>query len=295
MRRRFDKLGAAWPRWRVQVIDTFVLANLAFLTVDIYIAHSINAFAEPAEWAPLGVSVIGSALMLTAVGLRGAGRTRTADGLGYVVGYVCVGVGVAGMLLHLDSRFFVERTLTALVYSAPFVAPLAYAGLGMLLIMNRMVSGDDVEWGRWVVFLACAGFVGNFGLSLADHAQNGFFHGTEWVPVITAAFAVGFLTVACASTPHRRFLAICVMVMLIESGVGIIGFALHVLADLNDKPTTIWQDVVFGAPVFAPLLFPNLALLAIVGLLDLRSRVDTSDTPADYSGEVIADSGPPAA
>ena len=190
------------------------------------------------------------------------------------------------MVLHLDSRFFIEMTLQSLVYSAPFVAPLAYAGLGLLLIMNHMVEGDDTDWGRWVVFLACAGFFGNFGLSLADHAQNGFFHATEWVPVIVAALAVGCLIVASSAPPQRSFLNLCVLVMGVQVLVGLIGFGLHFRVNYqiaSDKG--MFHDFIFGAPVFAPLLFPNLAMLASFGLWDLKSRlgINSADqiTPLD--------------
>ena len=40
-----------------------------------------------------------------------------------------------------------------LVYAAPFAAPLSYAGLGLLAILNRTVPARTVEWARWVVFL----------------------------------------------------------------------------------------------------------------------------------------------
>jgi len=51
----------------------------------------------------------------------------------------------AGLLLHLDSAFFGEQTLRILVYTAPFVAPLANSGVGLLLILDRMVDARSVE------------------------------------------------------------------------------------------------------------------------------------------------------
>jgi hypothetical protein len=85
-----------------------------------------------------------------------------------IVGWTSLGVGIAGMLFHLQSHFFDEQTIHNLVYTTPFVAPLAYAGLGLLLILDRMVDSDSIEWAQWIVFLALGGFVGNFILSLAD-------------------------------------------------------------------------------------------------------------------------------
>ena len=43
------------------------------------------------------------------------------------------------------------------------------------------------------MLMALGGFFGNFVLSLTDHATNGFFLSTEWIPVFSAAVAVGFL------------------------------------------------------------------------------------------------------
>ena len=68
------------------------------------------------------------------------------------------------MILHLDSPFFYERTLKSLTYSAPFAAPLAYTGLGFLLVMNRMVDSESMEWAQWVLLFTLGGFVGNFVL-----------------------------------------------------------------------------------------------------------------------------------
>ena len=104
-------------------------------------------------------------------------------------------IGLAGVILHLDSQFFFERTIRSLTYAAPFAAPLAYTGLGLLLIANRLVDPQSPEWAQWVLLLALGGFAGNFVFSLTDHALNGFFNPLEWLPVVSSAFAVGFLAV----------------------------------------------------------------------------------------------------
>ena len=73
-------------------------------------------------------------------------------------------------------------------------------------LVNRMVRVRSAEWARWVVFLALGGFFGNLVLSLTDHASNGFFAKTEWIPVISSAFASGFLIVPLLLPVSRRFL-----------------------------------------------------------------------------------------
>jgi hypothetical protein len=157
------------------------------------------------------------------------------------------------------------------VYTAPFLAPLSYVGVGLLLIANRMERGA-VAWGRWVVTLALGGFVGNLGLALLDHAQNGFFVTLEWIPVIAAAFGVGFLSVAVVSPGDGALLRAALWVMVIEGLVGAIGFVLHLLANLSAPGDDFGSQFIHGAPVFAPLLFSNLALLGGLGLQRLRTR-----------------------
>jgi hypothetical protein len=66
--------------------------------------------------------------------------------LGHLTGWCAIAIGLIGTVLHLDSHFFYERTIKSLVYAAPFAAPLAYTGLGLLLVMNRMVDRQSGEW-----------------------------------------------------------------------------------------------------------------------------------------------------
>ena len=110
-----------------------------------------------------------------------------------MVGWSAILIGLTGVVLHLDSAFFYERTIRSLTYSAPFAAPLAYTGRGFLLVLNRLEEPNSEEWARWVLFMALGGFIGNFIFSLTDHAGNGFFERLEWVPVGASAIAVGFL------------------------------------------------------------------------------------------------------
>src|SRR5262249_21689510 len=153
--------------------------------------------------------------------------------LGYAVGWVSISVGAAGVLYHLESHFFYQRTLKSLTYTAPFAAPLAYLGLGCLTLMNRMIPHHSREWRQWVLVFAAGGFAGNFVLSLADHATNAFFHWTEWIPVISSAFAFGFLFALLVSYTSPGFRRLCNAVLLLQVLVGALGFGLHFRADLH--------------------------------------------------------------
>ncbi len=258
-------------RWRTDYVlwvEIFVLLNLAFLALDVYMAHSENAFRRREEYIPIYFSLLAPPLLLIAVSLRE--RRWWSSALGSVIGWISVVVGLAGVIYHLESRFFDERTLKSLTYAAPFIAPLAYTGLGLLLIMNRMVAVPSKDWAYWVLLFALGGFAGNFILSLTDHAINGFFRHAEWIPVISSAFAVGFLLVPFFTQVTGRYWVFCAVVLLLQAAVGIAGFYFHSAANLMGPSTSLLQNSINGAPPFAPLLFPNLVILALIGLQALR-------------------------
>jgi hypothetical protein len=256
-------------------VELFVTTNLAILAADIYIAHSVNHFQKAAEYIPLYFSLGAPVVLAILIGFRwiGAFEAPWRD-VGYMIGWLSVLVGLGGVLYHLESRFFLDRTLKSLTYAAPFAAPLAYTGLGFLLLMNRMVGARTAEWARWVIFLALGGFFGNFVLSLTDHASNGFFAKTEWIPVISSALATGFLIVPLVLTVTRRFMDVCLIVMLMQAFVGILGFWFHVEANLIEPGHSLFERLVNGAPPMAPLLFPNLVGLALIGMWALIPHLD---------------------
>ncbi len=136
-----------------------------------------------------------------------------------------------------------------------------------------MLDPEDIEWGRWIVVFGLGGFLGNFVLSLCDHAQNGFFIASEWVPVFSSAFAVGFLALTAAAPPNRPSLDLCLAVLLAQAIVGAIGFVFHLRGIAGGVAEGVRENILFGPPVFAPLLFINLASLSGLGIIDLKSRL----------------------
>lgn len=267
-----EKSRPWWLEWWF-LAEVFALGNLGFMSVDIYLAHSVNDFRREAEYIPLFFSMAAPLILLIGLAARRRWIAVWAD-LGYLVGWVAILVGLTGVILHLDSSFFYERTIKSLTYSAPFAAPLAYVGLGFLLAMNRMVKSDSVEWAQWVVFMTLGGFFGNFVISVADHAGNGFFYWVEWVPVGASAVAVGFLVTPLLMRVSRGFLLLCMGVLLVEACVGAWGFLLHTEGNLHG-PSVLWfKNFIYGAAPLAPLLFPNLSLLGLIALWRLKDFAD---------------------
>jgi hypothetical protein len=270
-------------------VEVFVTVNLAFLAADIFIAHSVNHFQKAAEYIPLYFSIGAPVVLACAMALRWIWKVEAPwRDVGYAVGWLSVLVGLAGVLYHLESRFFLDRTLKSLTYAAPFAAPLAYSGLGFLLLMNRMVASRTMEWARWVTLLALGGFFGNFVLSLTDHASNGFFARTEWIPVISYAFAAGFLIVPLVLPVTRRSLDVCLLVMGVQAFVGVLGFWFHLRANLVEPGSNLFDKLVNGAPPMAPLLFPNLVGLAFIGLWALIPHVPEAGPRQSWLGAAFA-------
>jgi hypothetical protein len=265
-------------------IELFALFNFAGLVVDIFLAHSTNNFRERSEYVPLFFSAAAALALVFAVSVRDA-RPALWRGTGHIVGWLAIAVGLAGVILHLDSQFFYARTVRSLTYAAPFAAPLAYAGLGLLLIANRLVAPGTIEWALWVLLLALGGFMGNFVFSLTDHAQNGFFNPLEWVPVASSAIAVGFLIVPFLTRVNRAYIRVCAGVLLVQAIVGVLGFGLHLVADLRQPGATLVGRILSGAPPMAPLLFPNLVILGLIGLWVLAMSLESRE-PAPHRPNV---------
>jgi hypothetical protein len=253
-------------------IELFAILNIGFLTFDIYLAHSVNQFRKEAEYIPLFFSATAPLILIFGLLVRSRWLAVWRD-LGYFVGWAAVLVGLIGVILHLESHFFYERTLRSLTYSAPFAAPLAYTGLGFLLVMNRMVDAETTEWAQWVLLLTLGGFVGNFVFTLTDHAGNGFFNPLEWVPVVASALAVGFLSVPLFMRVPRPYIDVCGVILLLEAGVGIWGFVLHAAGNLRGPSVHAFDNFIYGAPPLAPLLFPNLVVLGMIALWQLRISI----------------------
>ncbi len=266
-------MATANERWWQQPelwIELFAVMNIGFLTFDIFLAHSVNDFRNGAEYIPLFFSATAPLVLVIALWQRTRRRWLWKI-LGHVAGWSAIAVGIAGVLFHLESHFFYERTIRSLTYSAPFAAPLAYTGLGFLLVMNRMVDSESAEWARWVILFTMGGFGGNFVFSLADHAGNGFYFRVEWVPVAASAIAVGFLAIPLFMQVSRFFIDLSATILVLEAAVGLWGFVLHAAGNLRGPSIHAFDNFINGAPPMAPLLFPNLMVLGIIGLWQLRN------------------------
>jgi len=59
-----------WLRATDLWVEAFAVLNLGFLTLDIYLAHSLNGFRKPAEYIPLLFSAIAPVILIAALALQ---------------------------------------------------------------------------------------------------------------------------------------------------------------------------------------------------------------------------------
>ena len=110
------RTGRWYKAWWAQpwlLVEAFCLVNLGFLTLDIYLAHSFNEFRKWPEYVPLYFSSIAPVVLGAGLALRSRYVAVWRD-LGYLVGWGAVVMGLTGVVLHLNSLFFYERTLKSL-------------------------------------------------------------------------------------------------------------------------------------------------------------------------------------
>lgn len=244
----------------------FAAANLLFLLVDVALAHA-SFFKSRAELVPIWISGTGGLLALLLAFLSGP----WARALLWLDAAACILTGMAGLWFHAGAEELLRPSLQRLVYSAPIVAPLAYAGLGLLLLVAEHAREARTR-GRLLQLLAGLGLLGNFVLCLLDHAQNGFWAEVEWLSVAGgAAGGLGLLRAASlreTTEAETRFLWGLLASM---AAVGVLGATLHARADLLARGTLL-ERLEYGAPIFAPLLFADLAALGALGLVARRAK-----------------------
>jgi len=109
-----------------------------------------------------------------------------------------------------------------------------------------------------------------------------------WIPVISSAFGTGFLIIPVVVSVTRRFLDLCLLVMCGQAFIGILGFWFHMRANLIEPGNDLFDKLVNGAPPMAPLLFPNLVGLALIGLWALLPHLPEAPPGRSWVGAAYA-------
>ena len=126
--------------------------------------------------------------------------------------------------------------------------------------------------------------------SLTNHAQNRFYNPLKWVPRrhrLCDRCAYGALR-----DGHRAsYLRLCGAVLGVQAFAGLIWFGRHASAVARQPAASWFEKILNGAPPMAPLLLPNLALLAGIGSCVLYSMIAGQTVRREPRAEVSGWSG----
>jgi hypothetical protein len=289
--------GVAQVRLRLtrdQLLLLFVAFNLAFLVLDVYVAHSVNAFRPVYEWIPIITSWPG---VLTSLWLAFRERPGTLSRLVHLAAMLLnVVVGVMGTAFHL-------RAVTPpgggwawawICFGAPVLAPLSFAGVGLVglwAVLREEPPGSGIlslpgvfrlraplSKTQHLLWFVALGFGGAAATSFVDHGQYGYTW-AEWIPVATGLFAtLVVIGRAVVPRPSDGDTVAYLWTMVLSIVVGVAGFAFHLSRDLADTGAMSLERMRALAPIFAPGLFVDLGILGLLVILSDEHDARTVNT-----------------
>ncbi|NPV65696.1 MAG: hypothetical protein HPY64_00965 [Anaerolineae bacterium] len=277
---------------RGQIMMLMVALNLAFLGLDIYLAHSMNGTIRPYEMIPI---VFGPAagLVLLIAGAISLRRRTTAILLAFAVLAASIVVGLLGAYFHVARAIppsgpgTPDVALALLVFAPPIIGPLTFSLVGVLGVIAATVE-DPPDSGRMVVpglfswrvpfsktrqycIWVGLGILATLLSSVLDHGRFNFENLWVWLPTLVGVFAtVAMIAYGMLEKPGRGDTITVIAAMIALIIVGLIGFLLHVRAGLATRSIIVPERFLRGAPFLAPMLFADMGALGLIALLPMR-------------------------
>lgn len=287
----FPKAGQRrLPISRDQAMLLMAAFNEIMLGLDTLLAHVLNNTIRPREWIPI---IFGPAagIMLLVSGLIALRNRKTATWLATAVFLTSIIVGVMGAYFHLirgtlpTAPLGSRITLNLLVWAPPFLAPFAFAGIGVLGIsaaweeaptgsgLLKLPFGRTVQMPysktRAYFFLVSLGTLVALVSSALDHSRHPWENPYLWLPLIVGVFATavsaGMGALNRELTAEDVTIYVTAMVLLIV--VGMVGAYFHIQADLTSQSTIVPERFLRGAPFMSPLLYSNMGIVGLLALL----------------------------
>ncbi|WP_420644387.1 hypothetical protein [Candidatus Leptofilum sp.] len=285
------------PISRDQAMLLMAAFNEIMLGLDTFLAHVLNNTIQPREWIPIIFGPVAGVLLLIS-GMIALRNRRTASWLATAVFIASIIVGVLGAYFHLvrgtlpTAPIGQRVTLSLLVWAPPFLAPFAFAGIGMLGLSaawEESPSGSGrlkIPFGRTVqmpysktrayFFLVSLGTLAALVSSALDHARHPWENPWLWAPFVVGVFATavsaGMGAVNRKLTAEDVTIYLAAMVLMIV--VGVLGTYFHVQADLTSQSTIVPERFLRGAPFMSPLLYTNMGLVGILALLSPKEATE---------------------
>lgn len=294
------------PFSRNDLLLILVAFNEIMIGVESYLAHLISGGIKPAEAIPVFFGPIAGLTLLAALYLRLGRNLITTSSLIIIgVAALSITVGILGSAFHWE-RDLAPADLPGarlrwdwLIYGPPALAPLAFAGIGVMAIVASL-EDTKPETGRLripglitlrtplkqtqqLLWLVALGMLAATVSSFMDHGRTDFENVFVWIPVVTGVFAT-IVTLLMAIYPERTssdyLIFFWTMIMMII--VGVLGSGLHINADLAEGSGDIVTDrLIRGAPPMAPLLFANMAMLGLITMIGAESTDEPDQPPTE--------------
>ncbi len=280
------------PFSRNDLLLILVAFNEIMIGVESYLAHLISGGIKPAEAIPVFFGPLAGLTLLGALFLRLKRNAITTSSLIIIgVAALSIGVGILGSAFHWE-RDLAPTDLPGsrlrwnwLIYGPPALAPLAFAGVGLMGIIASL-EDTKPESGRLqipglitlrtplkqtqqLLWLVALGMLAATISSFMDHGRTDFEDVFVWIPVVTGVFAT-IVTLLMAIYPQRTSsdYQIFFWTMMMMIVVGVLGAGLHINADLAEGTGEVVTDrLIRGAPPMAPLLFANMAMLGLITMI----------------------------
>ncbi len=285
------------PISRDQAILLMAAFNEIMLGLDTYLSHVLNHTIVAREWVPIIFGPVAGLVLLVA-GLMALRNRSLASQLATLVFIASMIVGLLGAYFHivrgtLPSAPVGQRiTLDLLVWAPPVLAPLAFAGVGLLglsaawperpvgsgLLLLPLGRRLQLPYSktRAYFFMVSMGTLVALISSVFDHARQAWDNTSFWLPVAVAVFA----TVSAAmmgshrERPSRQDVVVYLIAMLLLIFVGVLGTYFHIRADLTANSLIIPERFLRGAPFMSPLLFANMGIFGILAALSPKELLE---------------------
>lgn len=288
------------PVSRNDLLLILVAMNLIMVGLESYLAHLISGGIKPAESIPVVFGPLAGFTLFAALYFRLRHHMVALPTLVIIgVAAASVGVGILGSAFHWE-RDLAPVDLPGsrlrwnwLIYGPPALAPLAFAGVGLMAIVAAL-EDTKPETGRLtlpgvlslktplkqtqqLLWLVTLGLLAATLSSFMDHGRTDFDNIFVWIPVIFGVFGtVATLLLALYEDRTSNDYLIFFWTMVAMIIVGVLGFGLHVNTDLAESSGKIVADrFIRGAPPLAPLLFANMGLLGIITMVGAETKEDS--------------------
>ena len=282
------------PVTRDQAMLLMLALNEFLLGLETYLAHSISGTIMPKEWIPIIFGPV-AGLLLVAVGLLCTRKRALANGIGTLIYFASIAVGLLGISFHLMRAVLPyapvgERiSIVLFVWAPPILAPLTFTLVGLMGI-SAIWTEQPVDSGRMNLlagrklslpfsktraffFMVGLGILATVISSVLDHARTNFENPWLWLPTAIGVFGT-FVTILLGilDSPRRGDLLTYLTAMLLLLAVGMIGVVLHILRNLGLDHVIVVERFIRGAPFLAPMLFSDMGALGLLILLDPREK-----------------------